>query len=297
MTVAESLPPGRTARLNIDRDGVIKRGFMAVIALYLIVTLALPLYTMLSKSFVTYSFDLTRYEFQVSDETGTTFGPSVTAAALNDKLGRFSPEDMRTSSEGRLSAPDLFPDFNFRSPVKYRLRATAPDTGWLVGLNPIATEDWQEYDSGTFRRISLRPVTTTGLQNYVEYFSNPTLFRSIEHSLLIATISTILTVTFAFGFAYALNRSCMRAKGVMKLIAMMPILVPSLLPGIALIYLFGNQGILKDLLMGQSIYGPLGITVGSIFFTFPHALIIITTALAIADQRHYEAAKALRVSA
>ncbi len=32
------------------------------------------------------------------------------------------------------------------------------------------------------------------------------------------------------------------------------------------------------------------------FFTFPHALIIISTALAIADQRHYEAAESLRAS-
>ena len=54
----------------------------------------------------------------------------------------------------------------------------------------------------------------------------------------------------AFGFAYALTRSCMRFKGVFRLIAMVPILVPSLLPGIALVYLFGNQGMLKGLLFG-----------------------------------------------
>ncbi|WP_374371135.1 ABC transporter permease subunit, partial [Tabrizicola sp.] len=296
MPPADWVMPQSDMRLKFDSDRLIKSGFMLVIALYLIVTLALPLYTMLSKSFVTYSFDLTRYEFQVSDKSGTAFGPPVTAAALNESLGRFGPEDLHSSSEGRLAAVDLFPEFSFRSPVRYRLRATAPDVGWLVGLNPVATQDWQEYDGNSFRRISLRPVTTTGLQNYTAYFSNPTLFRSIGNSLLIASITTVLTVTFAFGYAYALNRSRMRFKPAFKLVAMLPILVPSLLPGIALIYLFGNQGILKDLLMGQSIYGPLGIVIGSVFFTFPHAMIIITTALAIADQRHYEAADALRAS-
>lgn len=296
MAQAGLVLPERNVRLKLDRDKLIKFGFMAVIALYLIVTLALPLYTMLAKSFVTYSFDLAHYEFQVSDDSGTAFGPPVTAAALNDGLGRFGAEDLKTSSEGRLSATEFFPDFSFRSPVRYRLRATAPDAGWLVGLNPVATREWQEYDASTFRRISLRPVATTGLQNYTAYFSNPTLFRSIGNSLFIAGISTILTVTFAFGFAYALTRSRMRFKAAFKLIAMLPILVPSLLPGIALIYLFGNQGILKDLLMGQSIYGPLGIVIGSVFFTFPHAMIIVTTALSIADQRHYEAAEALRAS-
>ncbi len=287
---------GRTVSLRLDRDGLVKRAFMLVIALYLMVALALPLWTMLSKSFVTYSFDLTRFEFQVSDETGSTFGPSLTGAALNERIAKFEPADLRTSSEGRISAPDLFADFNFRSAVRYRLRATTADASWLVGLNPVSTQDWQEYDSATFRRISLRPMASTGLQNYVAYFTNPSLVRSIENSLFIAVVSTLLTVTFAFGFAYALNRSRMRFKAGMKLVAMMPILVPSLLPGIALVYLFGNQGILKDVLMGQSIYGPLGIVIGSVFFTFPHALIIISTGLAIADQRHFEAAEALRAS-
>ena len=46
--------------------------------------------------------------------------------------------------------------------------------------------------------------------------------------------------------------------------------------------------------MGDSIYGPLGIVIGEVFFAFPHALLIILTALATADQRLYEAAIALR---
>jgi iron(III) transport system permease protein len=89
----------------------------------------------------------------------------------------------------------------------------------------------------------------------------------------------------------------MRFKGLFRLIAMIPILVPSLLPGIALVYLFGNQGMIKGLLFGNDIYGPIGIVMGSVFFTFPHALIIITTALAISDARLYEAAISLRASA
>ncbi len=179
-------------------------------------------------------------------------GPSESAAAINERLGVISSDDLRSSSDGRLSVTQLFPDFSFRSPVKYRLRGTVADAPYLVGLDLQNSTDWQEYDGNTFRRINLRPVKSVGPQNYVEYFSNPALFSSIENSLFIATVSTILTVLFAFGFAYALNRSRMRFKGFFKLVAMMPILVPSLLPGIALIYLFGNQGMLKSLLMGQS---------------------------------------------
>src|SRR3546814_4445297 len=55
-------------------------------------------------------------------------------------------------------------------------------------------------------------------------------------------------------------------------IALIPILAPSLLPAISLVYLFGNQGVLKALLLGESIYGPIGIVIASVFFVFPHAL-------------------------
>ncbi|MGB3146333.1 MAG: putative 2-aminoethylphosphonate ABC transporter permease subunit [Paracoccaceae bacterium] len=290
------MPAGRDVKLKLDRDGAIKLLFMGVIALYLVVALALPLYTMLSKSFVTYSFDLTRYEFQVSEEDGTFSDPPVTALDLNAATGAFSERQLSTSSDGRLAVVDLFPDFNFRSPVKYRMRGTDADAPYLVGLDLQNSTEWQEYDGNSFRRINLRPVKSVGLQNYAAYFSNAALFSSIQNSLFIACVSTVLTVLFAFGYAYALSRSRMRFKGFFRLVAMLPILVPSLLPGIALIYLFGNQGILKSLLLGQSIYGPLGIVIGSVFFTFPHAMIIITTALSIADQRQYEAAESLRAS-
>lgn len=295
MALDSALPVGRSLRLRLDRDELIKRGLMVVIALYLVVGLAAPLAIMLSKSFSTYSFNLANFEFQVSDKDGN-WGQPVTAAALNEKLDAVPPAKLATNSDGRLQATSFFPDFSFRSPVKYKIRGTTSDATYLVGLKPQTGTEWQELTSNDFRRVMLRPSRALGLENYAAYFSTPTLFRSIENSVFIALVSTIITVGLAFGFAYALNRSCMRFKGVFKLVAMVPILVPSLLPGIALIYLFGNQGMLKDLLMGASIYGPLGIVVGSIFFAFPHAMIIISTALAISDQRHYEAAASLRAS-
>ncbi|WP_343559913.1 putative 2-aminoethylphosphonate ABC transporter permease subunit [Kiloniella sp. b19] len=135
-----------------------------------------------------------------------------------------------------------------------------------------------------------------GLANYVEYFSTPALFNSIGNSITISLVTTLITVTLAFWFAYGLTRSCMPFKRTFRMLAMVPILVPSLLPGIGLIYMFGNQGYMKELLLGQSIYGPLGIVIAEVFFTFPHALLIIMTALSIADGRLYEAASALRAS-
>jgi iron(III) transport system permease protein len=135
-----------------------------------------------------------------------------------------------------------------------------------------------------------------GLTNYARYFQTPALAQSINNSLFVSALSTGITLPLAFLYAYALTRSCMPWKPLFKTVALVPILVPSLLPGLALVYLFGNQGLIKGLLLGQSIYGPVGIVMAEVFFTFPHALLIIVTALSLADARLYEAAVALRAS-
>ena len=119
----------------------------------------------------------------------------------------------------------------------------------------------------------------TGFTNYVAYFQTPALVYSIKNSLFVGVLTTSITVTIAFLLAYALTRSRMPAKPVFKTVAMIPILVPSLLPGIALIYLFGRQGLITGLLFGNDIYGPIGIVIAEVFFTLPHALIIITLSL------------------
>ncbi|MGY9011728.1 MAG: putative 2-aminoethylphosphonate ABC transporter permease subunit [Rhodobacterales bacterium] len=295
-STADVLPDGPIVKGKISRDDILMRGGMAVIALYLLITLVLPLYAMFSKSFSTYRIELAQYEVQVSDEAGQFFTPTFTLADRNQQIAAVLPEDLSTGSGGRLGATKFFPEFSFRSPVMYRFRNIDDAGRFLVGSALKDDTDWYELDSNTFRRVQLRPVKSTGISNFVNYFSTPALFNSIKNSLMISVISTLITVTLAFWFAYALNRSCMRFKGMFRLIAMAPILVPSLLPGIALVYLFGAQGILKGLLFGASIYGPIGIVIGSVFFTFPHAFLIISTALAISDARLYEAAVSLKAS-
>ena len=289
------MPPAPIIRPKTSKDDRLMAGFIIVIALYLLIALAFPLYAMLSKSFTTAAFDLNKFEFQVNKGDG--WSETISAFQINETLKLLKPEELMTSSDGRLYATTFFPDFSFRGKTEYRLRQLDENGSFLEGSTRIADTDWHTYKANKFRRIVFRPSKSTGLDNYITYFSTPALFRSIQNSFFISILTTLITVSIAFWFAYALNRSTMRFKGLFRIIAMIPILVPSLLPGIALVYLFGNQGMIRGLLFGNEIYGPIGIVIGSIFFTFPHALIIITTALAISDARLYEAAISLRASA
>src|SRR6478672_1510619 len=132
-----------------------------------------------------------------------------------------------------------------------------------------------------------------GLANYIRYFSTPSLFNSIFNSIGVALATTVIVIPLAFIYAYALTRSRMKFRGLFYAAAMLPLFAPSLLSAISLIYLFGNQGLLKGLLFGGSIYGAGGIVIAQVFYCFPHALIIAVTALTLADARLYEVADAL----
>ena len=133
-----------------------------------------------------------------------------------------------------------------------------------------------------------------GLENFRIYFDTPALFASITNSLSVAISATLIVLGIAFAYAYALTRTRMPLRWFFRGVALIPILAPSLLAAISLIYWFGNQGVLKSWLGGGSIYGPVGIIIGSCFWVFPHALMILLTALSTADARLYEAAEALR---
>src|SRR6187401_2653857 len=82
-----------------------------------------------------------------------------------------------------------------------------------------------------------------------------------------------------------------------RVIALTPILAPSLLAAISFIQWFGTQGLLKWLLGGATVYGPVGIVISAVYATFPHALMILLTSLLLADARLYEAAESLGTSA
>ncbi len=131
-----------------------------------------------------------------------------------------------------------------------------------------------------------------GLANFEQYFRTPALLTSIWNSVWVSALVTAITIPLAFTFAYALTRSAMPFKVLLRNLALVPILAPSLLAAISFIFWFGNQGLLKPFMSGQ-IYGAPGIVISMIFATFPHALMILVTALSLTDARLYEAADSL----
>jgi iron(III) transport system permease protein len=136
-----------------------------------------------------------------------------------------------------------------------------------------------------------------GAANYVRYFSTPAIAASITNSLYVSAAAMALTVTLAFGYAYALTRTQMPAKGLFRVVAMLPLFAPSLVQAFALIYVFGNNGLItRTTGLNVGIYGAKGIILAEVFYCFPHALLILMAALAATDARLYDAARTMGAS-
>ncbi|MCK4867900.1 MAG: putative 2-aminoethylphosphonate ABC transporter permease subunit, partial [Alphaproteobacteria bacterium] len=226
---------GRPVKARMSRDDIIMRAAMLVLGLFLLVAIVLPLYFMLSKSFETFTYRFETIEIQVDKGDGAGWGPVLNALTLGTELGVITPERLVTSSGGRFQATEFFPDFSFRAPTLYRMRNVGKGGGgFMLEGGPVYHAEWVEINSNDFRRVQIRPSESGGIDNYLTYVNTPSLFFSVYNSLFIAITTTVIVITLAFFYAYAITRTCMPFKGFFRVIALIPILAPSLLPAISL---------------------------------------------------------------
>lgn len=139
-----------------------------------------------------------------------------------------------------------------------------------------------------------------GVANFAAYFSTPSLLQSIQHTIFVSCLTTVISVSMALLFAFGIHRTQIRGKAFLKGVAMLPLFAPTMMYGIALVYLFGNQGLVTTGVFGWleqgldiHVYGPVGIVISEVVYTFPHVFVMISAAFAMADNRLYEAADTL----
>lgn len=132
-----------------------------------------------------------------------------------------------------------------------------------------------------------------GWANFVKYFSTAALLRSIWNSIHMSVLTTVLSVGLAFGVAYGVSRTAMPFKKGFQYIAMLPQFVPTMVHGMALVYLFGRQGLITKLGWDIGLYGERGVLMAEVLYTFPQVLMVLIVAMSGADNRLYEAASCL----
>ena len=131
--------------------------------------------------------------------------------------------------------------------------------------------------------------TTVSLSHYVEVLTGRGFLRAMGNSLLISVCSALITTILAFILAYTIHYTNLgkRYKGFISKAAILPMLLPTITYGFAIIYSFGKQGLLTQLFGRQlfDIYGFNGLLLGYVVYTLPIAFTLINNAMGYIDKR------------
>ena len=138
-------------------------------------------------------------------------------------------------------------------------------------------------------------ITNFTLANFHKYFTTSYTVNALWHSLYVSTATTIIVTVVVFFFAYAMTRTTISGKTFFRNVIMMPLVAPSIIQALALIYLFGRNGLITAHLLQTdwNIYGSTGIIVSEVLYCLPHAFVILFTTLSAVDIRLDEAAESL----
>ena len=136
------------------------------------------------------------------------------------------------------------------------------------------------------------------LANFQKYFTTAYTLRALWHSLYVSFATTIIVTIIIFFYAYAMTRTTMRGKTFFRNVIMLPLVAPSIVQALALIYLFGRNGLITAHLLKTdwNIYGATGIIISEVLYCLPHAFVILFTTLSAVDIRLDEAAESLGAS-
>jgi iron(III) transport system permease protein len=144
------------------------------------------------------------------------------------------------------------------------------------------------------KKSFLLPDDTWGIANYTRYFADPGFIKIVNNSFAVSISTTVVTILIAYAFAYAMRRSSIPYKAFWMFIAMLPLFSPSLVQALGFQLLLGRNGLVNRTIGTEfDIYGFWGIFLANTMYALPHAILMLSAALAVADSRLYESARML----
>lgn len=133
------------------------------------------------------------------------------------------------------------------------------------------------------------------LSNYITTFKTTGFSQSLMNSFIVSGTSAIITTFLAFIIAYSINYTNIfkNIKKLIKNITMLPMLLPTITYGFAIIYSFGKQGLWTKLFGFQlfEIYGFNGLLLGYVIYTLPIAFMLINNAMEYIDKKYITVSK------
>lgn len=132
---------------------------------------------------------------------------------------------------------------------------------------------------------------------YLDVFSGKGFTTALGNSFAVSIVSALVAVGIAFVMAYIIHYTRLPRgfKRFVQAVATLPMFLPTITYGFAIIYSFGKQGLITRLLGHQffDIYGFGGLLVGYVIYTVPVAFLLIHNTMGYVDKKTLVVSKAM----
>ncbi|CCQ16816.1 Molybdate ABC transporter, permease protein [Rhodococcus sp. AW25M09] len=125
--------------------------------------------------------------------------------------------------------------------------------------------------------------------NFFGLVTSESAVAALILSLKTATASTALCVLLGVPMAIVLSRSEIRGLGVLRSLVVLPLVLPPVVGGIALLYTFGRQGLLGEHLEALGIriaFTTAAVVLAQVFVSLPFLVVSVEGALRTAGSRY-----------
>ena len=137
---------------------------------------------------------------------------------------------------------------------------------------------------------SFQGINGFTLNNYNDVLKNEEFIIALKNSIVVSLSAAACSLGLGFLLAYTLNFTNVWPwlKKTISMIASMPMLLPTITYGFAIIYSFGKQGLLTQLAGFQffNVYGFGGILMGYIIYTLPTSFLLLNNAMKQIDKKY-----------
>ena len=127
------------------------------------------------------------------------------------------------------------------------------------------------------------------VKNYVQVLTERGFAAALANSVRVSVSSALIATALAFFLAYTIQYTRVpgKFKSLIRLVAVLPMLLPTLTYGFAIIYSFGKQGLLTKLFGRQffEIYGFGGLLFGYVIYTLPVSFLLILNTMGYIDKK------------
>ena len=136
---------------------------------------------------------------------------------------------------------------------------------------------------------SLKIGPSIKIDNFTRVLSGNGFVQAMKNSFEISAIASLITTFLSFIIAYTINYTNLNTafKKIISVLAVLPMLLPTITYGFAIIYSFGKQGLFTKLLGKQlfHVYGKNGLLIGYIIYTLPISFMLINNTMKYVDKK------------